>query len=316
MGNKPTHTRYVDAVLDMVAETVISNQSDCLAGAANNVLIDIASARRVVMRNVNIDQVAIASVNCVHNANVQSTSLFSDIQGNLQDMVQLANSTGGPPECRENVFGACDNGATEGGAAQGAMIGAMAGYAIPGAGTLAGAALGAGAGALAGAIMGNVPDTTENIELSTVIAESVTQNALQECLAESVNTYSVTAGDVAGTVNIQNLDITQLAKAHLRRCLNTTRFQVGGIPLRSFLNGVLPLFNVVVPGDTAKSYDCELAQMWIDVAKLIAAVGLAVLVVLVLLIVRKKRQYAKRVRRRAARIRTAPRPPGAVAAAV
>lgn len=70
MGNSPSHSRTVSAVLNLIASTIISSQTTCLAAAENDILYDIGMVNNFMMQNVTIAQDANATVRCTHNANI------------------------------------------------------------------------------------------------------------------------------------------------------------------------------------------------------------------------------------------------------
>jgi hypothetical protein len=192
-------TRRVDAVLNMIAETVIDSQSLCLAAAENKVLIDIGGAQNVTVENLFIDQVADASVNCTNDSTIQLGSLHDDISEKLNGMVQSANSI--------------DSDADE-----------------------------------------------TKIKLINDVVKAVNQSAVSACITSAVNEFEATAKNVTGDVNIVDLNINQVATAHMDKCLNSTSIKVSGVPLRDYLEEALAPYNVVPPPGKGAPVACDAVQ--------------------------------------------------------
>ena len=93
MGNSVSNTRRVEALLDIISETVVSANSQCLANAENFVLIDTNGAQNVTVRNLFIDQVSDATVDCTNNTTIEVAPMQLDLKKRLEEMIQLANNT-------------------------------------------------------------------------------------------------------------------------------------------------------------------------------------------------------------------------------
>lgn len=95
MSNRRRRSRNVDATLNMLAKTVVRAEGRCLAVAENKVLLEFNNARSVTVENVDIKQVADASVDCTQTVNVRAGSTLPDVERQMQRLVKTANSTGG-----------------------------------------------------------------------------------------------------------------------------------------------------------------------------------------------------------------------------
>ena len=75
--------KHVDAIVDLIASTIVEVNSNCMAVAANRVQIEIGKAKAVEFNNTTINQVAEAEVSCQQNATVQAG--MQDIQRTLKE---------------------------------------------------------------------------------------------------------------------------------------------------------------------------------------------------------------------------------------
>ena len=174
--------RTVDAVLNMISEVCVNTMSTCLAHAENRVLIEAAGMQNVVMRNVTIDSVADASVNCTNNTIVEAGTLNNNIEKHMNDMIESAN----------NIEG--------GGPAQ--------------------------------------------IKLVNDIQKAVTKDVVSQCITDAINEFEIKFDEIGGDFIMQNYDITQVANAHMSKCLNSNDVRVGDVPLRKYLEQELPNFKI------------------------------------------------------------------------
>lgn len=94
--------RTVDAVLNMISEVSVNTSSTCLAEAENRVMIEAIGAQNVTLRNVTIESVADASVQCTNNTIVEAGSLNENIEKHMNEMIETANSIegGGPAQVK------------------------------------------------------------------------------------------------------------------------------------------------------------------------------------------------------------------------
>ena len=199
MGSGPSKTRRVEAVLNMISETVVDSQSLCLANAENRVLIETGGAENVTVENVFIDQVSDATVDCNNETTVQLGTLNTDISARLNEIIQAADNT--------------DSAADE-----------------------------------------------TKVRLVNDITTAVNERVVSSCIANAINTYEVTAEEVAGNVNVIDLNINQVAKAEMKNCLNSNNIRVGTVPLRQYLETELANFNVVPPAGAGDPVACDAVQ--------------------------------------------------------
>jgi hypothetical protein len=92
MGGKAQVKKHVDAIVDLIASTIVDVKSNCMAVAINEIQIEIGEAKAVKFVNTTINQVADAALSCQQNATVQAG--MQDIQKILKEKLDeiLQNS--------------------------------------------------------------------------------------------------------------------------------------------------------------------------------------------------------------------------------
>ena len=87
-------------------------------------------------------------------------------------------------------------------------------------------------------------DGDSKTKLVNDVVSAVNKQVVSMCITQAANEFEIMAQNVSGDVNITNLDINQLANAHMLECLNSNDIKVGDVPLREYLDEELPRFNL------------------------------------------------------------------------
>lgn len=69
--------------------------------------------------------------------------------------------------------------------------------------------------------------SSTNISVTNRIANSLTRNMVTTCLASAINSYKIQIGKVGGNFTIKDMNINQVAKAHIIECLSTVKVDTG-----------------------------------------------------------------------------------------
>lgn len=182
--------RKVQAVLDAVADTVVSSQATCLAAARNRVLIDVVGADNVIIQNVLVQQRALATASCNFATSINVGTLLPSLRSMLDAVVQGTNA-----------------------------------------------------------------QAQNKVRFTQTIAQSVAQDLVASCLTRAVNDYRLrlTQAVASGsTVAIRDVDIHQLARAHLAACLLSNAVTAGRAQsLGDFIADNIGPFNVLAPDGNA-----------------------------------------------------------------
>lgn len=67
------------------------------------------------------------------------------------------------------------------------------------------------------------------------IAHALNAQMVSQCLAESVNSFTIRAKEVHGDVNIINLSIEQVAHAQVKTCMQSDNIKVGEMPMVEYI---------------------------------------------------------------------------------
>ena len=78
----------VAIIFMMIAKTIISSQSLCLAAAQNTMFLEIGMAQNIVINNVNLIQVADASLSCSSNVEIDVESMQESIRKMLTNFLK------------------------------------------------------------------------------------------------------------------------------------------------------------------------------------------------------------------------------------
>jgi hypothetical protein len=77
----------VDLIFSLMAKTVISSQTLCLAAAQNMILVEIGMAENIVINNVSLSQLADASLSCASNVEIDVPSMQESIARTLKTLL-------------------------------------------------------------------------------------------------------------------------------------------------------------------------------------------------------------------------------------
>lgn len=85
-------------------------------------------------------------------------------------------------------------------------------------------------------------DSTDIVKVTNRIANSLTKDIVNTCLAEAVNDFRLQIKRTKGTVTIHDMDIFQLATAHVQKCIKTATVQISAsetMPLPDYIDSML-----------------------------------------------------------------------------
>lgn len=78
----------INLIFTLIARTIISSQSLCLAAAQNTIFVEIGMAQDIVINNVNLSQVADASLSCASNNEIDVESMQESIAKTLKSFLE------------------------------------------------------------------------------------------------------------------------------------------------------------------------------------------------------------------------------------
>jgi hypothetical protein len=78
----------INLIFTLIARTIISSQSLCLAAAQNTIFVEIGMAQDIVINNVNLTQVADASLSCASTVEIDVSSMQDDISKTLTNFIK------------------------------------------------------------------------------------------------------------------------------------------------------------------------------------------------------------------------------------
>ncbi len=81
----------INLVFNLIARTIISSQSLCLAAAQNQILVEVGMAKNIVINNVTLTQIATASASCTSTVEIDVESMQQSIQDTLTEFLDQTN---------------------------------------------------------------------------------------------------------------------------------------------------------------------------------------------------------------------------------